>query len=84
MYIIILIILQFTTRIFIFINTVDIDLVNFPKASQHTSLTFKLVVNSKDDGTSNKVILLAASASDKAAWTSDISQVTHFFYITTL
>lgn len=53
----------------------DIDFVRHTKASQHNALAFKLLVSNKHVNTSDKIILLAATASEKAAWTSDISQV---------
>ena len=46
-----------------------------PSSSDGGSLGFKLAVNNPEEQQSFKMLFLAASAEDKAAWTSDISQV---------
>jgi len=58
----------------LYFEKLDINLANCLKLNG-ASLTFKLVINHKEDNLTDKVILIAASSIDKAAWTSDISQV---------
>lgn len=55
--------------------------VNNSRGSEYDDLDFRLVVDSKS-GPPLVIILVAPTLQDKAAWTSDISQVSvnfHFF-----